>query len=95
MASPDVLSKVPILSRVLNWKDLSTEISSLLPMERSVAMAVAVSASEVLPKVTSDELGGLDDLVTAGALDETGGLAPADLSMVARGRAVVSRVCLV
>jgi hypothetical protein len=59
IASPDVLSKVPILSRVLNWKDLSTEISSLFPIERSVAMAVAVSASEVLPKVTSDELGGL------------------------------------
>ena len=67
IASPDVLSKVPILSRVLNWKDLSTEISSLFPMLRSVAIAVAVSLSDVLPNVTSEELGGLEDLVCVGA----------------------------
>ena len=67
IASPDVLSKVPILSRVLNWKDLSTEISSLFPMLRSVAIAVAVSLSNVLPNVTSEELGGLEDLVYVGA----------------------------
>jgi len=56
---PLVLSKVPILSRVLNWKLLSNEISSLFPMLKSVAIAVAVSLSLVLPNVTSDELGGL------------------------------------
>jgi len=64
IASPDVLSNVPILSRVLNWNDLSSEISSLFPMLRSVAMAVAVSLSLVLPKVTSEELGALVDFVT-------------------------------
>jgi hypothetical protein len=49
---------------VLNWNDLSSEISSLFPMLRSVAMAVAVSLSLVLPKVTSEELGALVDFVT-------------------------------
>jgi hypothetical protein len=38
---------------------LSNEISSLFPIERSVAIAVAVSLSLVDPKVTSEELGGL------------------------------------
>jgi hypothetical protein len=61
IASPDVLSNVPILSSVLNWNDLSVEISSLCPMLKSVAIAVAVSLSLVLPNVTSDELGALDD----------------------------------
>ena len=74
IASPDVLSNVPILSRVLNWNDLSSEISSLFPMLRSVAIAVAVSLSLVLPKVTSDELGDLvllavDGLIAVDAYD--------------------------
>jgi hypothetical protein len=47
------------LSRVLNWKLLESEISSLFPMLRSVAIAVAASPSDVLPKTTSDELGAL------------------------------------
>ncbi len=47
------------MSRVLNWKLLSNEISSLFPILKSVAIAVAVSLSLVDPKVTSEELGGL------------------------------------
>lgn len=63
-------------------------------MLKSVAMAVAVSLSEVLPKVTSDELGGLfclaATLVCWIAVVE---VVP-DLSIDWRGSAVVSSVCL-
>ena len=91
MDSPEVLSKVPILSRVLNWKLLESEISSLFPMLKSVAMAVAASPSDVLPKTTSDELGAL-----VAAFVEVATLVGADpdLSRVWRSRACVLRVCL-
>ena len=92
IASPLVLSNVPILSRVLNWNDLSSEISSLFPMLKSVAMAVAVSLSLVDPKVTSELLGGRETLVEVP--EEICVVVCPDLSIVCSGRAVVSRVCL-
>jgi|JI9StandDraft_1071089.scaffolds.fasta_scaffold50860_2 hypothetical protein len=48
-------------------------------MLKSVAIAVAVSLSDVLPKVTSDELGGLEARV--GAAEMTVEACP-DLSIV-------------
>jgi hypothetical protein len=61
-------------------------------MLKSVAMAVAASPSDVLPKTTSDELGALVAVLVE--LEETlVGVAP-DLSRVWRSRGCVLRVCL-
>lgn len=65
MSSPYVLSKVPILSRVLNWMVLSLEMSSLDPRFKSVEMAVEASLSLVDPKVTSDEDGAFVGLLSS------------------------------
>jgi hypothetical protein len=66
----------------------------LFPIERSVAIAVAVSLSLVEPKVTSEELGGLFCLTAVLVLEMTAVEVVPDLSIDWRGRAVVSRVCL-